>query len=139
MRFIALASVAILWAGGAAHAAPLSPAEQDLDICMRAASATDHVALKEVDKGACQCATADLRKTLKSSDFDLHERMLEVIASGADEKTFNKQMSDIMLQRGMTQSDADAFLARSKAAEKKAQDDCDASITLAPEPSKAGH
>jgi hypothetical protein len=139
MRFVALAAVAILWAGSAAQAAPLSPAEQDLDTCMRASAATDHVALKDVDKGACQCATADLRKTLKPSDFDLHERMLEIIASGADEKTFNKQMSDVMLQRGMNQNDADAFLARSKAAERKAQDDCDASIMLDPEPNKAGH
>src|SRR6185437_16336632 len=114
MRFVVLAAIAILGAGGAAQAAPLSAAQQDLDICMRAAAATDHVALKEVDKDACVCATADLRKTLKPSDFDLHQRMLEVIASGADEKTFNKQMSDIMLQRGMNQSDADAFLARTK-------------------------
>lgn len=139
MRLVMIAAVAILCAGGAAQAAPLSASQQDLNTCMRAAAATDHVALKEVDKDACTCATADLRKTLKPSDFDLHERMLEVIASGADEKTFNKQMSDIMLQRGMNQSDADAFLARSKAAERKAQDDCDASIMLDPEPSKAGH
>jgi hypothetical protein len=80
-----------------------------------------------------------LRKTLKPGDYDLHERMLEIIASGADEKTFNKQMSDVMLQRGMNQHDADAFLARSKAAERKAQDDCNPSILLDPEPNKAGH
>jgi hypothetical protein len=134
-----LAAVAILCAGSAAQSAPLSPVEQDLDTCMRAAAATDHVAVKEVDKDACTCATAELHKILKPGDYDLHERMLEVIASGADEKTFNKQMSDIMLRRGMNQSDADAFLARSKAAERKAQDDCDASITLSPEPNKAGH
>jgi hypothetical protein len=138
MRLAALAAVAMLCAITGAQALPLSPAEQEIDVCMRASAATDHVALKEVDKGACQCATADLHKILKPGDFDLHERMLEVIASGADEKSFNKQMSDVMLERGMNQSGVDSFLARSKAAERKAQEDCNASILLDPVPGKSG-
>lgn len=140
MRLAIIAAVTLLYGVAGAQAAPLSPAEQEIDTCVNAAAATDHVPAKMVDRGACQCATADLHKSLKPGDFDLHERMLEIIASGADEKTFNKQMSDVMLQRGMNQHDADMFLARSKAAEAKAQEDCNASIMLDPQPSnKGGH
>ncbi len=138
MRLAIIAAAAMLFAPAGAQAAPLSPENQEIEICVNAAAATDHVPAKMVDRGACQCATADLRKILKPSDYDLHERMLEIIAGGADEKTFNKQMSDIMLERGMKQNDVDAFLARTKAAQRKAQEDCDPSIMLDP-PSKTGH
>ena len=137
MRLAIVATVAILCGLAGAQAAPLSPAEQEIETCVNAAAATDHVPVKMVDRGACQCATADLRRTLKPGDFDLHERMLEIIASGADKKTFDKQMSDIMLARGMKQSDVDAFLARTKAAQQKAQDDCNAAIMLDPVPKKS--
>jgi hypothetical protein len=59
--------------------------------------------------------------------------METIIASGADEKSFNKQLSDIMLARGMNQHDADAFLARSRAAEQKAQEMCNPSPLLTPQ------
>ena len=134
MRLAALAAVTILCGLAGAHAAPLSAANQDVDTCVAASAAADHVPVKMVDRGACECATANLRKTLKPGDYDLHQHMLEIIASGADEKTFNKQLSDVMLRRGMNQRDADLFLARSKAAEKKAQDDCNPSIMLDPVP-----
>jgi hypothetical protein len=140
MRVAVAAIVALGTVAGAQAAppppAPLSVAEQEIDICMRAAAVTDHVAVKEVDKSACECATSDLHKNMRPADFELHERMLEVIASGADKKSFDKQMSDIMLARGMNQHDVDAFLARSKTAENKAQDDCNASIMLDPVPKK---
>jgi hypothetical protein len=136
MRIVALTLFAIVSASGFAKAAPLSPANMEIDVCMRAAAASDHVALKEVDKGACTCATNKLHAYLKPTDFDLHEQMLEAIASGADEKTFNAQMSDIMQKRGMNQSDVDKFLARSKAAELKAQDACNPSLLLGPDPGK---
>ena len=139
MHLASIAAAIVLCGLADAKALPLSPANQELETCVAAAAATDHVPVKMVDRDACACATASLHKTLKPGDYDLHERMLEIIASGADEKTFNKQMSDVMLQRGMNQHDADAFLARSKAAEKKAQDDCDPSIMLDPEPNKTGH
>ena len=57
-----------------------------------------------------------------------------VIASGADQKSFDKQMSDIMLKRGMKQPDVDAFLARSKKAENAAQAKCNTSPLLNPTP-----
>jgi hypothetical protein len=138
MRLYAIAAAAMLFAMAGAQATPLSPAEQEIDVCVKAAAATDHVNVRQVDRGACQCATAELHKVLKPGDYDLHERMLEIIASGADEKTFNAQMSDIMVKRGMNQSDVDAFLARTKAAQQKAQEDCDPSIMLDPQPS-TGH
>jgi hypothetical protein len=132
MRFIVLAA-ALLLTASAAQAIPLSAANEEIDVCMRAAATTDHVALKEVDKGACECATKDLHQSLRPSDFDLHERMLETIADGADKPTFDKKMSDIMSARGMNQSDVDAFLARSKSAEAKAQQDCNSSPLLTPQ------
>jgi hypothetical protein len=140
MRLAVIAAVWILCGMAGAQAAPLAPDEQEIDVCVKAAAATDHVAVRQVDRGACQCATADLHKILKPGDYDLHERMLEIIASGADEKTFNKQMSDLMLQRGMNQSGVDAFLARTQAAQRKAQEDCDPSIMLDPPPAnRPGH
>jgi hypothetical protein len=138
MRLVIAATVTILCGMASAQAAPLSPANLEIDTCIKAAAATDHVSVKDVDTGACECATQDLHKFLKPGDFDLHERMLQIIGSGADEATFNKQMSDVMLGRGMNQRDADAFLARSKAAERKARDDCNPSIMLDPS-YKAGH
>jgi hypothetical protein len=140
MRLVFVATITILCGMAGAQAVPLSSANQEIETCVNAAAATDHVPAKMVDRGACECATADLHKILKPGDFDLHERMLEIIATGADEKTFNKQMSDIMLQRGMKQNDVDAFLARTKAAQNKAQQDCDPSIMLDPTtPNKSGH
>ena len=136
---LAIAAVATILCGmTGAQAAPSSPANPEIDTCIKAAAASDHVSVKDVDKGACECATQELHKLLKPGDYDLHERMLQIIASGADEPTFNKQMSDIMLGRGMNQHDADAFLARSHAAERKAQDDCNPSILL-DAPPEAGH
>jgi len=107
--------------GAPAKPAPVSP---EVQICMKAAAATDHIKLEDVDKDACVCATKELHKSLMPDDFALHEKMLEVIASGADEKSFNKQMSDIMLKRGMNQKMVDALLARSKKAQDKAQATC---------------
>ncbi len=138
MRLAIVAAVSILCGVASAQAVPLSLAEQELETCVNAAAATDHVPVKMVDRDACKCATAALSKILKPGEYDLHERMLEIIAGGADEKTFNKQMSDIMLQRGMNQSGVDAFLARTKAAQQKAQEDCDPSIML-DSPLKSGH
>jgi hypothetical protein len=86
--------------------------------------------LEAVDKDACVCATKELHKSLSPDDFALHEKMLEVIASGADEKAFNKQMSGIMLKRGMNQKMVDAFLARSKKAQDKAQAKCNTAPPL---------
>ncbi len=140
MRMIMLAALATISASALAKAAVTTAAPTEADICVKAAAATDHIAVKDVDKDACQCATKQLHAALKPSDFALHEQMLEIIATGADEKSFNKQLSDIMLERGMTQKDADAFLARSKAAEAKAQAMCNTSPLLGPEPApKSGH
>ena len=138
MRLAIIAAVTILCGMAGVQAAPLSPAEQEIDTCVKAAAASDHVSVKDVDQGACECATQELHKLLKPGDYALHERMLQIIASGADETAFNKQMSDVMLGRGMNQSDADAFLARSKAAERKARDDCNPSILL-DAPPETGH
>jgi hypothetical protein len=60
--------------------------------------------------------------------------MLQIIASGADQKSGQKHLSDIMLQRGMNQHDADAFFARVNAAQTKAQEICNPSPLLSPEP-----
>ncbi|HEY2034871.1 MAG TPA: hypothetical protein VGH02_14405 [Rhizomicrobium sp.] len=106
---------------------------------MKAAAAADHIKVDDVDKDACVCATKQLHLLLKPDDYDLHEKMLSVIASGADRKSFDKQMSDIMLKRGMKQPDVDAFLARSKKAENAAQAKCNtAPPLLGPAPSP-GH
>jgi hypothetical protein len=140
MRVILLAALAMVSMSFSAQAAVTTAAPTEADICVKAAAATDHIAVKDVDKDACQCATKQLHAALKPSDFALHEQMLEIIATGADEKSFNKQLSDIMLKRGMTQKDADAFLARSKSAEEKAQIICNTSPLLGPEPTpKRGH
>jgi hypothetical protein len=60
--------------------------------------------------------------------------MLIVIGSGADQKSFDKQMSDVMLKRGMKQPDVDAFLARSKKAENAARAKCNTAPLLNPTP-----
>jgi len=127
----ALATILVVSAFGIA-AARATPAEE-LAICIKAAAATDHVDVKDVDRGGCECATKQLRSSLKPGDFALHERMLEIIASGADQKTGEKQLSDVMLQRGMTQRDADAFFARVNAAQEKAQEICNPSPLLPPQ------
>ncbi|HEY5338652.1 MAG TPA: hypothetical protein VIJ85_10635 [Rhizomicrobium sp.] len=133
---MAVVALAVLSTTSASFATPpaAAPVNPEIAVCIKAAAATDHVALKDVDKDACECATKRLHASLKPGDYALHEQMLEVIASGADEKTFNKQMSDIMLKRGMDQHDVDAFLARSKAAEQKAQEVCNPSPLLTPDP-----
>ena len=105
-------------------------ADPDVDLCVKAAAATDHSSIQEVDRDGCECATKQLRLTLHGRDYELHQKMMEIIASGADEKSFDKQLSDIMLKRGMNQHDADAFLARSKTAENKAQSVCNATSPL---------
>jgi hypothetical protein len=126
-------------AGALAHGAPApmkavpaksAPVSPEVEICMKAAAATDHIKLGDVDKDACACATAELHKSLSPDDFALHENMLEVIASGADQKSFDKQMSDIMLKRGMNQKMVDTFLARSKKAETAAQAKCNTAPPL---------
>jgi hypothetical protein len=108
--------------------------DADVDICMRAAAAVAHATVSESDRGGCVCAGQQLRKLLTPGDYDLHEEMETIIASGADEKAFNKQLSDVMLKRGMNQAAADAFLKRSEAAEYKAQEICNPSPLLGPEP-----
>ncbi|MBS0273791.1 MAG: hypothetical protein JSR55_05185 [Proteobacteria bacterium] len=115
---------------GAPAPAKPAPVNPEVLICMKAAAATDHIKLDDVDKDACACASKELHKSLTPDDFALHEKMLEVIASGADEKAFNKQMSDIMLKRGMNQKMVDAFLARSKKAQDKAQAKCNTAPPL---------
>jgi hypothetical protein len=102
----------------------------DVDVCMRAAAAVAHSTVTESDRGGCVCAGQQLRKFLSPGDYDLHEDMETIIAGGADEKSFNKQMSDVMLKRGMNQANADAFLKRAQAAEDKAQQICNPSPLL---------
>ena len=136
MRAAILALPVLIAAGALAHAAPAKPvlANPEVDICVKAAAAADHIKAADVDKDACVCATKQLHLLLKPGDYDLHEQMLTVIASGADQKSFDKQMSDIMLKRGMKQPDVDAFLARSKKAENAAQAKCNTSPLLNPTP-----
>jgi hypothetical protein len=110
-----------------AKSVPLNP---EVEICVKAAAATDHIKTSDVDKDACACATKELHKSLTPDDFALHETMLKVIAGGADEKAFNKQMSDVMLKRGMNQKMVDAFLARSRKAQDKAQAKCNSAAPL---------
>jgi hypothetical protein len=134
LRSVVLALPLLVAAGALAHGAPapkkLAPVNPEVEVCVKAAAATDHIKTSDVDKDACACATSALHKLLTPDDFDLHEKMLEVIASGADEKTFNKQMSDVMLKRGMNQKMVDAFLARSKKAQDKAQAKCNVTPPL---------
>lgn len=140
MRSVVLALPVLIAAGALAHAAsaPAKPAPMspEVTICVKAAAVADHIKVDDVDKDACICATKQLHLLLKADDYDLHEKMLTVIASGADQKSFDKQMSDIMLKRGMKQPDVDAFLARSKKAEAAAQSKCNtAPPLLGPAPS----
>ena len=109
-----------------------APSDNPVDICMRAAAAIGHTAVKDTDRDDCACADQQLHKLLHGGDYALHEAMQTIIASGADEASFNKQLSDIMLKRGMTQSDADAFFARLKAAEAKVQTLCYSDPLLGP-------
>jgi hypothetical protein len=135
LRAFALALPVLVAGLSLAHAAG-APSAGEINICMKAAAAADHVKLEDVDKDACVCATRQLRLSLKPDDYDLHEQMLTVIANGADQKSFDKQMSDIMLKRGMKQPDVDAFLARSKKAENAARAKCyTAPPLLGPTPS----
>jgi hypothetical protein len=102
----------------------------DVDVCMRAAAAATHSTLADTDQSGCVCTVAQLRKYLSAGDYALHQTMESIIASGADEKSFNTHLSAIMLKRGMDQTSADAFLARSRAAEARANGVCNPSPLL---------
>jgi hypothetical protein len=102
----------------------------DVDVCMRAAATVAHSTVKDSDKDGCVCTVQQLHKFLAPGDYTLHESMEEIIASGADEKSFNAQLSAIMRKRGMNQRDADAFLTRSRSAEQRASDVCNPSPLL---------
>jgi hypothetical protein len=117
-----------------AIAAAAAPAQGNtpVDICMRAAAAVAHSSVKETDRDGCVCSDQQLHKLLHGGDYALHESMQGIIADGADEKNFNKQLSDIMLQRGMTQSDADQFFSRLRAAEAEARAACNTDPLLGP-------
>ncbi len=104
-----------------AIAAANAPSTMPADICMRAAAVIAHAPVKESDRQGCVCADQQLHKLLHGGDYALHEAMQTIIAGGADEASFNKQLSDVMLKRGMNQSDADQFFARLKMAEGNAQ------------------
>lgn len=107
-----------------------APSNTPVDTCMRAAAAVAHASIKESDREGCICADQQLHKLLHGGDYALHEEMQTIIASGADQTSFNKQLSDAMLKRGMNQGDANQFFVRLKAAEATAQGDCDASPFL---------
>jgi hypothetical protein len=99
---------------------------------MRAAAAVAHSTVKDADRDGCVCSDQQLHKLLHGGDYSLHEDMQTIIASGANEERFNKQLSDIMLKRGMKQGDADQFFARLKAAEAKVQGICNSDPLLGP-------
>jgi hypothetical protein len=123
MAFLAILAFAVL----------PSASDPDVDVCMRAAAAVAHSTVSESDRTGCVCAVQQLHKQLTPNDYNLHEEMETILASGADEKNFNTQLSAIMLKRGMTQANADAFLARSRAAEARAQEVCNPSPLLNPQ------
>lgn len=116
---------ALLFAAASATAIP-----PDVNVCMRAAAAVTHSTLEDTDQSGCVCTTGQLRKYLSAGDYALHQTMEEIIASGADEKSFNTQLSAILVKRGMDQTMADAFLARSRAAEARANAVCNPSPLL---------
>jgi hypothetical protein len=111
--------------------APVEPGSP-VDICMRAAAAVSHSSLADMDRDDCACVDQQLHKILHGGDYTLHLEMQTILASGANEATFNKQLSDDMLKRGMNQGDADAFFTRLKEAEAKAQAICNTSPLLGP-------
>jgi hypothetical protein len=120
----------------AAATAPVQSSAQPgsaVDICMRAAAAVGHTTVKDADRDECACADQQLHKLLHGGDYALHEEMQTIIAGGANEASFNKQLSGIMLKRGMNQSDADQFFARLKTAEGKAQAACNTEPLMGPE------
>lgn len=117
---------------GAAVQPPVKPGSA-VDVCMRAAAAVAHSQVNDTDRDECECADRQMHKLLHGGDYTLHLQMQAILASGANEAAFNKQLSDAMLQRGMTQNDADAFFARLKTAEAKTQGICDNSPLLGPE------
>ena len=110
---------------------PVKPGSP-VDICMRAAAAVAHSSVSDTDRGECECADQQMHKLLRGGDYALHLQMQTILATGATEATFNKQLSDVMLQRGMNQGQADAFFARLKTAESQAQAICDTSPLLGP-------
>jgi hypothetical protein len=113
----------------AAASAPVQPGSA-VDICMRAAAAVAHSSVNDADRESCTCSDQQLHKLLHGGDYALHLQMQTILATGTDEANFNKQLSDAMLKRSMTQSDADAFFARLKAAEANAAAICDDSPLL---------
>ncbi|HEY2071190.1 MAG TPA: hypothetical protein VGG48_16655 [Rhizomicrobium sp.] len=115
----------LVFAVAAANAPPA-----DVEVCMQAAAAATHSTANDSDRDGCVCTVQQLHKFLAPADYALHERMEAIIASGADEVSFNKQLSDIMKRRGMTQIDADAFLSRSRSAEQQAGAACNTSPLL---------
>jgi hypothetical protein len=122
-------SLLLILAFAVAPSAPVvnSP---DVDTCMRAAAVVAQSTIKDSDRDGCVCTVQQLHKFLNPSDYELHQKMEEIIATGADEKTFNTQLSDILKKRGMNQADANEFLTRSRAAEFHAQDVCNPSPLL---------
>jgi hypothetical protein len=117
-----------------AIAATTAPAQGStpVDICMRAAAVVAHASVKETDRGSCACSDQQLHKLLHGGDYALHEDMQTIIASGADEASFNKQLSDIMRKHGMNQNDADQFFARLKIAEAQAEELCNSEPLMGP-------
>ncbi len=116
----------------AAATAP-APSNTPADICMRAAAAVAHASIKESDRAGCICADQQLHKLLHGGDYALHEEMQAIIAGGADEPGFNKQLSDFMRKRGMSQNDADQFFVRLKTAEGRTQAICNTDPLLGPQ------
>ncbi|HEX3675418.1 MAG TPA: hypothetical protein VHU87_14190 [Rhizomicrobium sp.] len=112
--------------------APSAPVVDSPDVgtCMRAAAVVAKSTVKDSDHDGCVCTVQQLHKFLNPGDYELHQKMEEIIATGADEKSFNTQLSDILKKRGMNQADADAFLTRSRTAEYRAQDVCNPSPLL---------
>jgi hypothetical protein len=123
----------MIFAAILALATAAAPANSPVGICMRAAAVVAHSTVKESDRDGCVCADRQFHKLLSAGDYALHEDMLALIASGAGQASFNKQMSDIMLKRGMNQADANQFLARVHAAEFKVQNMC-TTLPLEPGP-----
>jgi hypothetical protein len=123
-----LSALLAIAAATAAHAQGNTP----VDICMRAAAAVAHASVKETDRGSCACSDQQLHKLLHGGDYALHEDMQTILATGADEASFNKQLSDIMLKRGMNQNDANQFFARLKTAEAKVQELCNSEPLMGP-------
>jgi hypothetical protein len=126
-----LAAILAVAAANAPAQPPVQPGSA-VDICMRAAAAIAHSAVKDADRADCACSDQQLHRLLHGGDYALHEDMQTIIANGANEASFNKQLSDIMLKRGMNQNDANQFFARLKTAETATQAICSDSPLMGP-------